>query len=174
MSYLNLESLKQNILKITSLISILKYASLNFSPCWFFPSLSFFLKLFLKLLLVFSKCAHKSCGSCSFLTNKINIAIEYLQFCSQYCLYYKPHPQRLQRKLSSINKHYLDTSGILKQHTEVSKCEREIFHSHDVQLLGEAHVRQEWHCLCYCEVGEEVWVWNKSVILSLPPPIFSP
>lgn len=28
------------------------------------------------------------------------------------------------QKISSINKHYWDTSGILKQHTQVSKCKR--------------------------------------------------
>lgn len=54
-------------------------------------------------------------------------------------------------------------------HPSLKMQKGEIFHSHDARhnsLVKHLSGKRQWHCLCYCEVGEEVWVWSTSVILS--------
>lgn len=54
-------------------------------------------------------------------------------------------------------------------HPSLKMQKGEIFHSHDARhnsLVKHLSGKRQWHCLCYCEAGEEVWVWSTSVILS--------
>lgn len=47
------------------------------------------------------------------------------------------------QKISGINKHYWDTSGILKQHTQVSKCKRKKISTPTSLNSLAQHVRQK-------------------------------